>query len=290
MPEKVITLASTTSSQAELDHAAGDDWRTPPVPQTEVSTEASEPSPAESTSAADSEAAPKEQVQRQKGESHSGWQKRVDRLTARNKQIEARAAELEARLAEYERGRAEKEPTPAPAHKPAQDDGPKLEDYATPNEWHDARSEWARDKQRQQEESAARDQQTREVWDAHNARISEARAKYDDFDDVAKSSDLQIPNNAAMAIIEQPNSAEVAYYLATHADEAKKLIEMRPMQQIAAIARISDKLSSPPAPKPKPASQAPAPIKPVGGHATGSTVDLGSMSYQDYKRARAAQR
>jgi hypothetical protein len=284
MPEKVITIASTTSSQAELEHAAGDNWREPFVKLEE--TEESEP--AEGKTETESEPVTTEQKpERQKGESHSGWQKRVDRLTARNKQVEARAAELEAELNSIKSKQTTTTTQPAkPAAKPGE---PKIEDFENVNDWFDARADWKRERERQAEQSTAKQQETRELWDAHNNRLSEARAKYDDFDEISKTfGDITIPQSAALAIVEQPNSADIVYYLANHTEEAKKLNDLRPMQAIAAIARISDKLKAPSAPKPKPSSQAPQPIRPVGSGATGSNVEPGQMSYQDYKRYRAA--
>ena len=295
MPEPVITLASTTSSQAELDHAASGNWREPFIAE---KTEGTEPS-TEGKSETESETVTPEQQQNKpetKPESSTngkGWQKRVDRLTARNKSIETENATLRARLDAIEARQTVSngsdrstvaDPKPAPRNEP------KLADYATPEEWFDARDEWRRTEERRRQESTASDAEIRQAWDAHNSRISEARARYDDFDEVAGSANIPIPESAALAIIEQPNSADITYYLATHPEEAKKLATLRPIAQIAAIVKISEKPEvngRAAAPKPKPASQAPQPIKPVGGAATGSTTDLGSMSYQDYKRARA---
>lgn len=298
MPEKVVTLASTTSTQAELEHAASDDWRSPFTAPAATETEGAESSATEDKIAAESETASTEQSAGKNGknETHtSGWQKRIDRLTARNKRIETENAELRARL-ETPAAPRQADPTPAvAATKPAQTGVPQLKDYASAEEWFDARLEHTRKQEREQQESTASNEEIRQTWEAHNSRISEARAKYADFDEVAETfGNIEIPQASALAIIEQPNSADVTYYLATHTEEAKKLANMRPLAQVAAIARISDKVAgssaSATAPKPKPASQAPAPIKPVGTGATGSTVDLGSLSYQDYKKARTAGR
>lgn len=301
MPDKVVTLASTTSSQAELEHAASENWRQPftsPVDKTTTETE-----PAASTegkSATESETVPAGQQQQNpetkpKPKTGNGYERRIDKLTARNKAIETEAARLRAENDELKRRPAGSPPQQeAAAPKPALS-GPKLADYATAEEWADARADWQRTQERQREESSENEQEARTTWEAHNGRISEARAKYEDFDEVAEGATIPIPQQAALAIIEQSNSGDIAYYLAKHPDEAKALADMRPMKQIAAIVKISDKLSATPvaaaaAPKVKPASQAPAPIKPVGGAATGSTVELGSLSYQDYRKARQAGR
>lgn len=297
MPERVVTIASTTASQAELEHAASDNWRQPFVKLAETK---EEPEPSnEGKTEAESETATTTEQQPGKGKGegqHSnGWQKRVDRLTARNKSIETENATLRAELETFKQQRSEPA-KPAPATKPAQDDGePKLEDFQSPNEWLRAHNAWDQERQQRSTEESERQNSVRETWDAHNSRISEARAKYDDFDEVAKGmGDINIPQSATLAIIEAENSADVCYYLATHTDEAKKLAEMKPLQQIAAITRISDKIkadsssSQQAAPKPKPQSQAPQPIKPVGGGSNSkSSVPLDKEDFQAYKRRRA---
>jgi hypothetical protein len=92
MPDKVVTLASTTSSQAELEHAASENWREPYVPPAEEKPPGTESSTTEGKSATESETVPAGEQKQEtkpegKSESKTGWQKRVDRLTARNKSI-----------------------------------------------------------------------------------------------------------------------------------------------------------------------------------------------------------
>lgn len=280
MSEREITFASTTSSVAELEHAASDDWRDiEAAPKEEV-----KPEPEKGKSEAESETAigDSKPGNVELKVSKNGYEKRIDRLTARNKAIETEAAELRSRLESLERGKE----TPAKVSDPTE---PRAENYKTLDEWHDARFEWKKQQEARQQEQSANEEQTRETWDAHNSRLSEARARYDDFDEVAESAaKMSIPQSAALAIIEQDNSADVVYFLAKNPEEAQKISEMSPMKQIAAIARISDKLSSKKEepPKQRPTSSAPVPIKPVGSASSGTTVDPGSMSYQDYKAAR----
>lgn len=306
MPDKVVTLASTTSSQAELEHAASDNWRTPfvapnpePKPEENNQQQSSEPAPEgeQGKSAAAAETA-KPGEEKPHTETKNGWQKRVDRLTARNKSIETENATLRARLDEIER----KVATPAPKADPAAPatetlapGEPDIKDFKTPNEWLKAHNKWSQAQEQRTTEQAETEQRAREVWDAHNSRLSEARAKYDDFDDVAKDfGNVEIPRDAAIAIVEDENSADILYYLAKNEAEAKKLATLSPMKQIAEVGRIADKVraaAAAPAPKTplrtKPQSQAPEPIKPVGGSTSGSTVPPGEMSIQDYKRYRA---
>lgn len=61
------------------------------------------------------------------------------------------------------------------------------------------------------------------------------------------------------------NGGDVAYYLGTHMDEAKKIAAMPPLKQIIEVGKIAHKLSLEPS-KPKP-SKAPAPISPLSGAA-----------------------
>lgn len=299
MPEKVVTLASTTSPQAELEHAASENWRTPfvaPAPEPKPEAEHSEPAPeGDGTSATGTE--PAKPGEKPPTETKNGWQKRVDRLTARNKSIETENATLRARLDDIERRVAapKTEPSATPATETLAPGEPDIKDFKTPNEWLKAHNKWSAAQEQRTTEQAETEQHAKEVWDAHNSRISEARAKYDDFDDVAKDfGNVEIPRDAAIAIVEDENSADILYYLAKNEAEAKRLATLSPMKQIAEVGRISDKVKASAAPAPKtplrtkPQSQAPEPIKPVGGAATsGSTVPPGEMSLQEYRRYRA---
>jgi hypothetical protein len=267
-----VVITSTTSSQEDLNHAVSDEWREPlnkPV-EAEPAEEPEEPPAVEGAA----EPEPKEEKPKPK-EHKSGWQKRIDKLTARNHSLESRNAELEAKL----------KPPEAPAQKSTE---PKLSDYGNDVEKYVA----ARDNWKQSEETRQADQEDRKViLDEYNKKVSEARGKYDDWDEAVAGSNITIPQAAYDEVIESGNGTDIAYYLATHPDEAAKLIEMRASEARRVITRIGDKLAkeaekpAAKAEKPKP----PAPLAPVGASATRTGNTLDTVSIKDYIKIRNKQ-
>lgn len=315
-----IVVASTTSTQAELDHAAGDDWRVSPEPVAPVTEEKKEevkedPSPSEEDeTAAESETAKPESDSKvpPKGETRAQKRERElirDRDYARQRaqEIEAESKErerkLEERLAKLEQGAAK------PAAKADEDPEPKLEDFANQengyDKWVKAQSRWdarqvvketVANQQKAAEEADAAEEQrveqenTKKTFDAYNAQVDKTREKHPDWDDVIKAgADVPMSQGVQLAVIESENGPEVAYYLCTHKDEAKALNTMSVPRAMVEIGKISAKLlkaDDAPSPERKPVTSAAAPLRPVGRAGTTSSVPLDTLSYEDYRRVR----
>lgn len=67
------------------------------------------------------------------------------------------------------------------------------------------------------------------------------------------------------AVLEADAPEKVLHHLAQDPVEATRIAQLPPISQAAALVKLSAKLATPPAPKPKPVSAAPAPIEPIGG-------------------------
>lgn len=67
------------------------------------------------------------------------------------------------------------------------------------------------------------------------------------------------------AVMEADAPEKVLNHLGQNTDEAVRIAGLSPIKQAAELAKLSVKLSAPAAPKPKPISQAPAPIEPIAG-------------------------
>src|SRR5208283_4611149 len=93
-----VVLTSTTSPQAELEHGVSEEWRDPFIPEGEKLDEAKTkevaPDVVDDKSGEGDEGA--QRLPKPK-EHKSGWQKRIDKLTARNHMLESRVAEYEAK-------------------------------------------------------------------------------------------------------------------------------------------------------------------------------------------------
>lgn len=75
------------------------------------------------------------------------------------------------------------------------------------------------------------------------------------------------PDNPAFltAVLETDAPEKVLHELAQDPEEAVRIARLDPVRQAAALVKMSVKLATPAAPKPKPVSAAPAPIEPIGG-------------------------
>jgi hypothetical protein len=274
------TLTSMTSTQEEMEHALSENWRTPPQPKEAVAAPAvAEPEAPEVKEPEKPAVSEPAESQEQPKEKRSGWQKRIDKLTARNHQL---AKELEAERAK----RAE------PAEKaatPPEDREPKMLDFKTVEEFLEARDSW---KDRQQVKQIE-EENRKLVFDTYNDRVEQARGKYEDFDEiVAENSKTQIPQSVYLAVVEMENGPDVAYYLGKHPEVCDELMDMSQLAAVRRIERIAVQLESgkpSETPKPNEKPKPPAPIAPVGSTATASSVPLDKMAPREFIRIRNQQ-
>ena len=205
------------------------------------------------------------------------WQRSINRLTKQKYQLQARLEEMERRLSEPQRPQA-----PAPGE-------PKIEDFQDFHEYNKAvvryeakqllEAEQQEARKRYQQESAQRhDAEIGKEWEK---RISKVRETIPDFDDVLEAADdITISDEAKFAIVESDLGPQVAYYLATHPEEARKLNGLSPVAVVRAIGRIEARIESEASVKKQ--SQAPKPVTPVGGGSASSGKDPGKMTDKEW--------
>ena len=110
--------------------------------------------------------------------------------------------------------------------------------------------------------------QQSQVLESYHDLEEEARAKYDDFEQVAYNPKLPITNVMAETIQSSDVGPELAYYLGSNPKEADRISRMTPLSQAKEIGKIEAKLvSSPPVKK---TTSAPSPISPVTARSIGS--------------------
>lgn len=115
-------------------------------------------------------------------------------------------------------------------------------------------------------------------------QVVEARAKYADFDQVALDNSVPITPAVADLIKTSDAAADVAYHLGRNKALAAEIAKLPPIEAARAIGRIEASLT---APKPRTSTNAPQPINPVKGNATG-TKDPEKMSMAEYIAGRRA--
>ena len=135
-----------------------------------------------------------------------------------------------------------------------------------PNEpegdWEDQLAGKVFQKQQQMQAAQANAAAQRKQNDYVNARMSEAREKYPDFDaKVLQNQNLAITPAMRDVLISSETGADVAMYLADNPAEATRIASMpNPVMQIQELTRLESRL-----PTPKTVSAAPQPLKAVGG-------------------------
>jgi hypothetical protein len=291
--EPDVTLATTTETQAELDHATGPNWRepfTPPAKSDEAKPGDTTEKKDESKTAAASEAA-KAGAKEGKSEDETedddkaplpkGVQKRLDRLTARLKTAEEQLAAKQDR-------RSETTDKPAPKAATNADPEPQQKDFKSWEEFNAAHNRWiVRDENRKQQADAqqkAAADQSKANYDAHLERIEQGRADHEDFDDVVTAMPpftfASERSNMAfqLAVVEAENGHEILYHLAQHPEEMEKFAGLSPVRVQMMVGRISAALSpsdagTKPAPKTV-TSRTPAPGTRLRSSSTATGNDI----------------
>lgn len=153
----------------------------------------------------------------------------------------------------------------------------------------DARKAITADLVKQQQQSAEQSQQARlrHLTQEHDERIKESRKALPDWDDVFKKAaarQANMPMHVIEAVLESDKSDLVAYHIAKNADLEAELASMSPTQAARKIGQLEARLSLP---KPKSATSAPAPARPLKGAATPakSPADMTMEEYVAWSNA-----
>lgn len=193
-------------------------------------------------------------------------QEEVNAIVAKEKSKVERKAQRERDRAIADAVRPQPEKVEAPA-KPTPDKFTTTEDYV------EALAGWkaeeivgkklseakTQDQQRQQQDAATELQATFEE------REAAARAKYPDYDTVARNPELPITTEMALVIKQSDSGPDIALFLGKNVDECRRIAQLSPFLQAKELGRIEAKLAATPAAPAHKTSSAPDPIVPVGG-------------------------
>ena len=132
------------------------------------------------------------------------------------------------------------------------------------------------------------------IDDAYHEREEEARAKYDDFEQVAYNPQLRVTDVMAETIKASDMGPDLAYWLGSNPKEADRISRLSPLLQAREIGKIEAKLAA--SPPVKPNTSAPAPITPVTARTSGnpsydttdprSTKTMSTSEWIEAERAR----
>ena len=177
-----------------------------------------------------------EKIQRAIGKKHRQMmdaEEYADAMRREKIAAERRAAELEREL---NAAKAEKpQKTEAPQE-------PNRDNFKTEKEYLDAMVDWRVDQKFAAREAEQREAQARarqeSIIEGAKARIAEAKAKVEDWEDTVMSADVLVPPMVMAYIQKSPMIAELTYYLAKHPSEVEKLQKLDPDEQLVAIGEI----------------------------------------------------
>jgi hypothetical protein len=149
---------------------------------------------------------------------------------------------------------------------------PAPEDFASSDDYYDARAEWIADKKFEQKLSE-RDKanSAKQLTEEVNKRRVAFSAKHPDYEEAIESiANVQVHQSVLDALKESDVGVDITYYLAKNPNELEKIVSMTPHAAIMALGKIESKLTAT-EPDKRPVSKAPVPINALDGKAGGIT-------------------
>lgn len=161
--------------------------------------------------------------------------------------------------------------------KPIQTEGaaPSQDQYETHAEWVEAITDWKVEQKLAAIEAKRQNEKITQSWEEKKAQ---ARQELPDFDDVISDMD-EAPAPVVLAVMnESAHTAKIAYHLAQHPEDLRRINRLSPPAAALEVARIEASFTSkatPPAPKP--VSKAPKPPSPVNAPTAPKPSDDGRL-------------
>lgn len=233
----------------------------------------------------------------EKKKKKGGFQKRIDELTADKRKL---AEEVERLRILAEKPAAETKPAAAAAN--VSDAEPNEDDFESFAEYTKALVRWERDQERKAERAEAQKREAAEkaksLTDKYTEREAAIKAELPDYDEVmAEAADIGVSPALAEALLESDIGPRIAYHLARNPAEAQRLNALNALQAAREIGKLEATLtssSSSGAPKQKPLSKAPTPIKPITASKPVATNNIADAALADdfdaWRKVRARMR
>jgi len=199
------------------------------------------------------------------------------RLSKEKRRFESIRSEAEL----YKKLVLDKRESPEPVKAPTivEESRPKLEDFADYDAYTEALAGFkAEQKFKELESKRTQDDRQRHqqeqfstVQNAHLERVEKIRAKYEDYDEVAHSNAVPINQVMANTIMLSDTGPELAYYLGSNIEEARRISSLPPLLAVKELGKIEMKISA--SPPQRQVTKAPDPITPIGGRGSGIVSD-----------------
>ncbi len=216
-----------------------------------------DPQPAESAADADAEPLPapkrdetgkfvKEKHRAARSQASASDVPRIQELTKRLREAEAERDALKARPAPLA---VESGPPPPAPRQPAAEtatDKPKIDNFQEYGDYLEALADWKIAEARKQDrETSQREAEAARVTESWRTRVDAAKAKYDDFEQVALIAPTTIPQGSLIDawILEDTSGADVLYSLQKDPGELSRILALPIFEQVKALSQLALRLS-----------------------------------------------
>lgn len=205
-------------------------------------------------------------------------QEELDRIIQKEKAKAEARAERRALKAYAEKLEAMSQ-KPVEKQEPKADDGkPTMAQFGDDVEGYvEAVAEWKIRQRSNEESQRIAEQHERQTRVKADKLYAEAE-KFPGFD--VDTFEGVLTPSIAQAVIDSDVAPQLMAYISSNADEIERIASLSPARQAVEIGKLEVKLS---AAKPVKVSNAPAPIKPVGGKSGSSSKPIHEMSYEELR-------
>ena len=221
--------------------------------------------------------------EQQDGETSAGWKKRIDRFNRRIAEKEAEAEHWKKVALEGARATPVQEPV-------VSDEKPDISNFDDITAFTEALTDW---KVRQAMASREAETKRTEVTRTYQQRVTDFIKSKPDFNEVlAEVGDIPASPEIHQVIIESEVGPALAYHLAQHPDEMRRINGLAPHRRLIEMGKLEDKLTpkETPTAAPAPVSKAPVPIKAEKGAApVKKDLNDPNLSQAEYRELRAKQ-
>lgn len=292
-PKKAPEPVKAEEQEAAATSNDGEDAE---AEEEETATDEGEASEEQEASDSDEESEDEEEEKPKRRRSRPDPKKRIRKLVAERNTERDENARLRAQIdVLMQQAQQPKVADQTPAQPQDDDPQPNQDDYVGDyGKYLEDRSAWA---SRQAVKKAWSDLQ-KEAQKAHqkqtaNAReaevVTQARAladkgreEFEDFEEVAGDPHLPVTEAMTAAMLASEIGHQVQYHLGSNPEEAARISQLNPVQQVREMALLEASLSTPKAKPRKKTTSAPEPIKPVGGKSAPRSIDEDTMPLDEY--------
>ena len=237
---------------------------------------------------------PAPETPKEQGAGPSGVERRIQQLVARQREAERREI-ARAEEAAYWRAIAEGRIKPAAPVQPQSPAGvpefPTLADFERSEDFEEARTRYVVEKAKwdlKQELEAHRARETQgEIERRYRARMAAAAGSDPELLEIENDTTLPVSLPMALAIKESEAAPSILRYLAAHRDEAARIAGLNPIAAAREIGRIEAAAEVPSHSQARTVvSQAPEPVRPVGGTKGSIDTDDERVPIDEFVRRR----